>query len=521
MGSTTNNGTWPFNGGTLRLGTTNVFNIGPGTGTAIQLSGYRSSGNHITFLGDPASSTLKIRATNGTSRAGAIVVSTASSGTGAGTPITASFALGVADALVGDILVADTVQAGTDAAVTGGMTMAGGTLDANTLVLGRVNCISWPVDPVRINTLNGSFTQGGGTATIGTLTLGNVIGPGVPVAVVNLPIFQSTYTVGAGATLEAATINANPDGLPVFRNTSVRTLALNDGTLRNKAGGDLAVSGADATAAGRVNIVLGGSTTNTVEATAGQSITVAATAPISGAGGLTKTGEGTLQLAGDNTYTGTTNVTAGTLALVGGSQASDITVAGGAFLGFTPGSPTTSTASVTFDAGAKVKIIGTPTLGSYTLMTAASFTGTPVLETAIPNYELVVDGNALKLNSTAAGFSTWIAGTFANGNTVPPAQQGPDADPDSDGIANLLEYAVAGLDPTVPNASLGTLSGLTITYAKRQPLAADITYAIQTSDDLGAVDTWQAAAATQNDTQISYTLQNPGDNFARLKVVQP
>jgi autotransporter-associated beta strand protein len=174
-------------------------------------------------------------------------------------------------------------------------------------------------------------------------------------------------------------------------------------------------------------------------------------------GGLTKLGAGSLTLTGANTYTGATSVTAGILALVGGSQKSPITVDSGAALGFTLGSPTTSTNSVTFSgATAKVSVTGTPV--AATLMTASSITGTPVLDPAIPGFELAIEGSGTLLNLKAASggaFDTWA--TTTNGLSGGDATA--TADPDNDGLDNAVEFVIGGQpNPANPNANSSALA---------------------------------------------------------------
>ncbi len=166
---------------------------------------------------------------------------------------------------------------------------------------------------------------------------------------------------------------------------------------------------------------------------------------ISGTGGLTKIGTGTQILSGANTYNGNTTVSVGTLALVGGSHASPITVSSGASLGFTLGAPTTSTSTFNLSAGT-IKITGTPTLPSYTLISAsAGITGTPVLDAPIAGYVLKKVGNTLVLENP---YEAWAAANGATG--------GPTGDPDSDGVENLLEYAF-GTNPAVGSSGPGDL----------------------------------------------------------------
>jgi hypothetical protein len=107
-------------------------------------------------------------------------------------------------------------------------------------------------------------------------------------------------------------------------------------------------------------------------------------------------------------------------------------------------------------------------------------------------------------------FAAWAA------SQSPPITGGPDGDSDNDGVKNLIEYALAD------GHERGSFTGSTLSFTKRgAPWGSDITYSIETSEDLGISDPWQAATTTVNNpTTISYTLQNPGDNFARLKVSQ-
>ena len=129
--------------------------------------------------------------------------------------------------------------------------------------------------------------------------------------------------------------------------------------------------------------------------------------------------------------------------------------------------------------------------------------------------------------AASAGFSGWITGTFANG-TVPSGKQGPNQDADNDGIPNLVEYAIAGQDPTVPNPTIGSFDGTLLSFTKRGD-ATGLTYAIEESTELGGIgDPWAEVVHNppniyvNNGTTISYTLTpgSPVRNFIRLMVLQ-
>jgi autotransporter-associated beta strand protein len=142
--------------------------------------------------------------------------------------------------------------------------------------------------------------------------------------------FIANYNL-TGGTLFAGNIG----GLGSYGASTVRNLNVNGGKIQNKAGGDLTVNGVDATAQGRLNVILGASG-GTFEADTGRSITIGANAPVSGAGALSKTGDGALVLLGANTYAGGTAVNDGTLTVnntTGSATGSGaLTVANGATL---------------------------------------------------------------------------------------------------------------------------------------------------------------------------------------------
>jgi autotransporter-associated beta strand protein len=123
-----------------------------------------------------------------------------------------------------------------------------------------------------------------------------------------------TLTVFPGATLELWNLNAAP--------LNKRLVLSNNATLWNESG--------SSTVIGPVALARGTSTFNI----GGSSLTLSNNV-LSGAGGLTKVGAGTLNLRGANTYTGATLVSTGTVVLVGSgaiANSSRITIAADAVL---------------------------------------------------------------------------------------------------------------------------------------------------------------------------------------------
>jgi hypothetical protein len=148
--------------------------------------------------------------------------------------------------------------------------------------------------------------------------------------------------------------------------------------------------------------------------------------------------------------------------------------------------------------------------GTYTLYyTAAGATS----RTLVGSVFITVNPNL--------SFTGWIDNNFS-GRTVPTELRGPNDDPDSDGLSNLMEYAIFGGDPTRGSASPATFGdGNLVTYYKNQD-AVGLTYVLEKSSTLG--NDWVPATplTTDDSSEVSYTLAppTPSTEFIRLKVTQ-
>ena len=118
-----------------------------------------------------------------------------------------------------------------------------------------------------------------------------------------------------------------------------------------------------------------------------------------------------------------------------------------------------------------------------------------------------------------ASFAAWMSINYP-GFTGANAQPG--ADPEHDGLTNLVEYAL-DLNPTVSSRAPGVRTGNTLTFTKGNMAKADsnIAYSIEESTNLV---TWGAptlGSAVNGADTITYTFPSGKTNvFARLKVIQ-
>lgn len=179
---------------------------------------------------------------------------------------------------------------------------------------------------------------------------------------------------------------------------------------------------------------------------------------------LIKEDAGTWVLSANNTYSGGTDINGGTLA-ISGSTASTITVNNAGILQLNLTSNITASGDLHFAEGSKVRVIGTPILPSYTLMTFNGNTsGTPVIETPVPEYELFIEGNTLKFaksaDSDSDGLPNWWELQYSTAVPADNTSLDPGIDLDTDGLTNQQEFRL-GTNPKIPDTDAdGLLDGV-------------------------------------------------------------
>lgn len=512
-------GTISFNGGTLQ------YNQNPGTDHSGQFStaanqAYRisvTSGREVTFHSDLASPGGTLTKLN----IGTLILAAANSYSG-GTNLSAGTlnmahagALGAGSlSFTGN----STLQAGGTHTVANAVSVAAGvtgTLDTNgnnmTLggsLTGSGNLIKTGAGTLHIsgggasNTLSGSIDVDDGTLAIDNITPS----PGIQsFANMNGPV---TVASGACFNFSQSFTAEDLDNEIILSGTGTDGLgALN--LWRNATASGPITLAADVTISHTFNTAtISGPITGT-----NRNLTLATlradqpgmtlSGPISlGTGGITvagaaNSGNFSIRLSGNNSYSGETRVLSGILMLSGNARMHDAS-------------------TVRIDSGAVLHL---------------DFTGADTVAALILDGQTMPNGTYGSLTSSAANKSASFAGigilqvgapfdyTSWAANQVPPVTGGPNGDDDNDGVENLVEYAL------IDGGERGTIIGNTITFTKRgAPYGSDLTYGIESSTNLGITDPWDAPAGgvTEDAFSISYTFTpgNPEKKFARLKVVR-
>lgn len=348
--------------------------------------------------------------------------------------------------------------------------LTAGTVNASGwTVIGRYNV---PGASGEVNVSGGTFNQVQlernlivGEETTGTLT---VSGTGVVNAASDLGILIANGTTGTG------TINLDGGTLSTKR---IREGAAGSSTFNFNGGTLIAAPGANPDFMSNLDSVVVKAGGAFVETDLDSPVAIGSPlAAGTGGGGLTKSGTGTLQLNAINGYTGTTTVTAGTLAGTG-SVAGPVVVQSGAALA--PGATTgtfSAGGNVTFNAGSafvvtiddslpadngtlavtgnlnltgaalQVNVAGNPGAAPYTIATFGTRTGT--FASVPAGVTVTYNANSITINPPAvSGFDAWISG-FEVGELT-----GKTDDADGDGLTNLEEFALDG------NPATGAASG--------------------------------------------------------------
>lgn len=297
---------------TFRLGETTTLNA-----NSINLGASGRSNATLNFNTGLTAPKITIRGSDGSSAVGTWDVGrVANFATGTWTAI-ADFSAGEIDARVGSLRIAITNpsgQTGRAGTQNSSFTMGKGALDVTNLVIGEHS---------------GSGSAGNTYAANGTFTLNHADGV---VTAQSIRLAENTGTVTGGTrsvsgtlNLQAGTIEAAEIRLGDQTASSpasvTRAFNFSGGTIRNIDGGDLTIRD--------VPVNLTGSGTRVFDASADQSITIDADSAISGSGGFTKAGAGTMIIESSSTYTGDTLVSAGTL-LVSGSLGNTAVTVGSA-----------------------------------------------------------------------------------------------------------------------------------------------------------------------------------------------
>lgn len=485
------------NTGTVNMGQTTVINastIEVGVGKATSLLNFQA-------LNSP---TLKIRGTGGTDvdRA-AITVGIHDSGV-VGAISTVDLVSnvtggGTLDAMVSTLMIAQNTRNGAaGTATTATFSMGQGTMNATSIVIGQQNAVTGSNGSGNaIGTLN----LHGGSITATTFTLANKL------ATATAQTITSSFNLYSGA-LYATTIERGAVGTGVGADTATINFNWVDGMIGNIAGANQTVDGKSVVngLTGGLNIVLNNtgnvSGTHTWAVSGTQTATIKSTAILSGAGGLTKTGMGTLVFEGANTYTGTTIVNAGELQLnATGTQsiAGNVTVNGGSVKLMQSAQINTASSLVvaggTFNLQTFDQTLAGVRLDSGTISGTGTLTSTTAFDLRSGTVSGKLGGTAGLVKSTTgtvilSGVNTYSGGTTVNGGLLMATNSGALGTNNALTIANGASFLYRPASNGALNLGTGVLNlqgGSTIGTTLTGTLSQNVISSTATATASGAV----------------------------------
>ena len=273
-------------------------------------------------------------------------------------------------------------------------------------------------------------------------------------------------------------------------------------------------------------------------------VTLTVQSDISG-GQVTKTGGGRLVLAGTNTYTGNTTVTAGTLEIASGASVKLVPAANGISNRITGTGYLLLKGTFNVDLSGAAAVAG----NSWTLVDTGALTVTVDPSFAVVGFTktadvwIKADGNNKWIFSSGTGKLTYASG-YAEWITKLDGYTG-DTSPDHvgvDGISNLMNYVLFNGDPRVPNsATLPALAddgagNMVFTIYRNHGTTADTTQSFEYTSDmrnwsaLSIPESGSAAgvrvsadtpSAGVDEVKVTIAKGNSTQLFGRLKVLQP
>ena len=236
-----------------------------------------------------------------------------------------------------------------------------------------------------------------------------------------------------------------------------------------------------------------------------------------GAGGLEKSGAGQLTLRAPSTYAGTTTVIAGILRV----------------------EKTGLNAIVDADANTLVAEFAAPTApGAYRILPgplagSQTFTATGLGSLQQATFDAQTSTVTVTGEPDGDPYAGWIESFTPNPLLPDDASKLPTADPDGDGIANLMEYVLAGGNPVVPSLSIlptvaSVVDDLVLSYTRNDESEADTTQVGQWTTDLTIWNDVVPVVVNENgaladDMTVTVPKSNAvnGKLFLRLKVTMP